>query len=75
MEIQTNKYKNIPDLYQNKELNQYDFANLFNVVELGENSYFNICKTINFENIDDISPSLYYVYTINETDTWPRNIL
>lgn len=70
MEITTSKYNTITEFVQTKELNQYDFANLFNVVKLGENSYFNICKTINFENVDDVPPKYYYVYTINETDSW-----
>lgn len=70
MEINTTKYKNCKEFVQTKLLNQYDFANLFNVVKLGEKSYFNICKTITFENVNDVPPSLYYLYTLNETDSW-----
>ena len=45
MEINTTKYKNCKEFVQTKLLNQYDFANLFNVVKLGEKSYFNICSS------------------------------
>lgn len=52
------------------KLDMYNFANLFNVVELGENSYFNINKTINFKNVDYIPESLYSIYEIKYGDSW-----
>jgi hypothetical protein len=51
-------------------LSKNSFANLFNVVNKGENSYFNICSTINFKNVKFIDPSLYSTYTVLETDCW-----
>jgi nucleoid-associated protein YgaU len=64
------KYNDLPELTDNKKLNKYDFANLFNVVELGEKSYFNISKTISFANNDTILPSYYTTYKIKATDSW-----
>ena len=49
--MKTDKYNNIMTNVDDK-LDQYNFANLFNVVQLGEKSYFNICKTIQFDNMD-----------------------
>ena len=45
---------NVFDKNYTQKLDNYNFANLFNVVELGENSYFNISKTIRFDNVDNI---------------------
>jgi hypothetical protein len=66
------KYNDLTELTENKKLNQYDFANLFNVVERGKNSYFNISKTINFINNEQILPSYYTMYEVSETDSWTR---
>ena len=63
------KYNAISELSNNK-LDQYNFANLFNVVNLGEKSYFNINKTIVFKNIDDIGLNYYSTYTIKDGDNW-----
>jgi hypothetical protein len=55
MELQSiKKLNNITNFEILRKLDRNDFANLFNVVELGENSYFNISKTIRFDNVDDI---------------------
>jgi hypothetical protein len=64
------KYNNLQELTDNRLLDKYNFANLFNVVECGENSYFNISKTIRFDNIDSIPETLYKTYEILEGDTW-----
>ena len=50
-------------------LDNYNFANLFNVVNKGEKSYFNLCRSIYFD-IEDISPDLITVYEVAEGDTW-----
>lgn len=50
-------------------LDNYNFANLFNVVNKGEKSYFNLCRSIYF-NIEDISPDLITIYEVAEGDTW-----
>jgi hypothetical protein len=55
MELQSiKKLNNITNFEIFRKLDRNDFANLFNVVELGENSYFNISKTIRFDNVDSI---------------------
>lgn len=64
------KYNAIPELTTDKKLDQYNFANLFNVINLGEKSYFNINKTILFENMDDIPLSYYSSYIIKSGDSW-----
>ena len=51
-------------------LDENNFANLFSVVYLGNNSYFNINKTINIKNVNDIDSSKYFTYEIVEGDTW-----
>lgn len=63
------KYNKINEFNTNK-LDMYNFANLFDVVELGEKSYFNINKTINFKNLDYIPPSEYTVYEVIFGDSW-----
>lgn len=50
-------------------LDNYNFANLFNVVNKGEKSYFNLCRSIYFD-IEDISPDLITIYEVAEGDTW-----
>jgi nucleoid-associated protein YgaU len=67
--MKTDKYNNIMTNIEDK-LDQYNFANLFNVVQLGEKSYFNICKTIQFDNIDYIPQSYIDYYIVKEGDTW-----
>lgn len=66
----TKKYNQIEDLISIKKLDQYDFANFFNVINLGEKSYFNINKTITFDNMDDMSESYYSTYIVKGGDTW-----
>jgi len=49
-----------------------DFANFFNVYTLEDGSrYFNMSKSINFENMENISPNYYFAYSIEDKDTWP----
>jgi hypothetical protein len=57
------------DQNHTQKLDNYNFANLFNVVNKGKNSYFNLCRSIYF-NIEDIDPSLIELYEIAEGDTW-----
>ena len=52
------------------KLDKYDFANLFNVINKGELSYFNLCKNIYFDNIDSMSSESVYNYIILEDDSW-----
>ena len=52
------------------KLDKYDFANLFNVVNKGEQSYFNLCKNVYFDNIDSMSSNSVYDYIILEDDSW-----
>jgi len=52
-------------------LKKNSYANLFDVVEKGDQSYFNICKNVNFNNNDYIDESLYTSYMIQEGDAWP----
>lgn len=64
------RYNNLKSIVITNKLDTYNFANLFNVVEIGENSYFNICKTIHFENQDSIPETYYFDYEITVSDTW-----
>jgi nucleoid-associated protein YgaU len=68
MDIQTKKYNDCKQLAD--RLSEYNFANLFNVVQLGEKSYFNISKTLTFDNIQDIPEQYYTLYELTESDTW-----
>ena len=43
----------------------------FDVVKKGEKSYFNLCKNINFKNLNYLSSELFTIYEILENDTWP----
>jgi hypothetical protein len=52
------------------KIDEYNFANIFNIVDIDKKSYFNITKTITFVNTDKISPELYLNYTITPLDTW-----
>ena len=51
-------------------LSKNSLANLFNVVNKGKNSYYNICSTINFKNLEYIDSSLYSSYEVKSTDSW-----
>lgn len=64
------KYNDITYLKNKNLLDKYNFANFFTVVELGEKSYFNIYRTINFNNIEDVSENYYSSYLVKEGDTW-----
>ena len=52
------------------ELSKYDFANFFKVVNKGEKSYFNICTTINFDNVDKMPSSICSLYEVSAGETW-----
>lgn len=54
----------------NKQLDKFNFANLFNVVDLSDKSYYNISKTINFQNVLDIENGYVDYYQISVNDTW-----
>ena len=64
------KYNELRNINQTKYLDKYDFARLFDVVQRGKNSYFNLCKTIRFQNIDTMLPKYYSDYEVREKDTW-----
>lgn len=49
---------------------KYNFSNLFSVVNKGENSYFNMSKTINFSNLQQLPKEYFQYYKIVEGDTW-----
>lgn len=51
-------------------LSKYNFANIFKVVNKGEKSYFNICSTLNFDNIEKLPASMCTLYEVKSGDTW-----
>lgn len=57
------------DLNESKSLDKYDFANVFEVINKGEKSYFNLCKVVKF-NSDEIDESMVDYYEVLENDTW-----
>ena len=64
--IQTGKLK----LTAGGMLDKNSYANLFDVVNKGEKSYFNLCKNINFKNLDYLSTELFTIYQVKANDTW-----
>lgn len=54
----------------NYSIDEYNLANLFNVVDIDKKSYYNITKTIKFINVDQISSSAYMIYQVLDNDTW-----
>ena len=64
------KYNELDNLEQVEYLDKYNFARLFDVVQRGKNSYFNLCKTIRFKNIDTMLPKYYSDYEVKPKDTW-----
>ena len=52
------------------EFSKYDFANFFKVVNKGEKSYFNICTTISFDNVDKMPSSICSLYEVSAGETW-----
>ncbi len=64
------KYNELKDIDLLNYLDKYNFARLFDVVQRGKNSYFNLCKTIRFENIDTMLPKYYSNYQVKPRDTW-----
>lgn len=56
----------------NFEVDPNDFATLFNVYEQENGDYyFNMLRTINFLNTDNMSPAYYFTYMVEDGDTWP----
>ena len=53
-----------------KKLDTYDYANLFNVVNKGEKSYFNLCKNIYFDNTQYLTSTDIDFYIILDDDSW-----
>ena len=53
-----------------KTLGKYDYANLFDVVNKGEKSYFNLCKNIYFDNTQYLTSSDVETYIIVDDDSW-----
>lgn len=53
-----------------KKLDNYDYANLFNVINKGEKSYFNLCKNIYFDNTQYLTSSDVETYIIVDDDSW-----
>ena len=51
-------------------IDEYNFANFFQIVDCGQKSYFNISKTLNFINMDKVSPEYYGIYEVRQYDTW-----
>ena len=49
---------------------KYNLSNIFSVVNKGKNSYFNLAKTLNFNNMDQIPSKYYTLYKISDGDTW-----
>ena len=68
------KVKTIQDFSNENQLglefSKYDFANFFKVVNKGEKSYFNICTTINFDNVDKMPSSICSLYEVSAGETW-----
>lgn len=63
------KYNDIDFLKQNP-LDKNNMGRLFNVVQRGKNSYFNLSRTIRFTNVDNIPPKYYTNYVITQKDSW-----
>ena len=53
-------------------LNKNSYANMFDVVNRGAKSYFNLCRGLHFENVDSMDPSFYKEYEIIEDDSWTK---
>ena len=64
------KYKQLQELTDNSTLSKNNLANMFNVVNIGKNSYFNLSRSINFLNTDDLLPEAYVTYEICTGDSW-----
>jgi len=52
------------------KLNKNSLANLFDVVNKGEKSYYNLCKNIYFNNNEYLTSDMISFYTIVEDDSW-----
>lgn len=51
-------------------LDKYNMAKIFNIIKRGQSSYYNICKTIRFKNLNSILPKYYKDYIVTSKDTW-----
>ena len=54
----------------NKNISKYDMCNILSVVEKGEKSYFNLCKTLTIKDIQRIPSKYYKLYKCTKGDTW-----
>lgn len=68
--LQTTSLKKFLQQYQQMPDSIYNLSNIFSVVKKGKNSYFNLAKTINFDNVDQMPDNYYTLYKIQEGDTW-----
>lgn len=64
------KYKDLEGISWTDCLDKYNFARLFDVIQRSNNSYFNLCKTIRFNNINSMLPKYYANYEVKPKDTW-----
>ncbi len=62
--------KGIFDSSKTPQLNKNNFANIFNVVNKGEKSYFNLCRGLRFKNVDKMDHSMYVDYLVLDIDSW-----
>lgn len=54
----------------NIQLSKYNLANIFSIVNLNQNSYFNLSKTLTIKNSQDTKSIYYQVYQVSDSDTW-----
>ena len=53
------------------EISPWNFANLFNVYQNKDNVWtYSLNKNIYFSNTDNLQPSNYSIYTVEENDQW-----
>ena len=69
-DIKTTSLKKFLESISQIPNSSYNLSNIFSVVNKGENSYFNLSKTINFMNINQIPENYYTLYKIEFGDTW-----
>lgn len=52
------------------QLSRYNLANIFSIVNLNQNSYFNLSKTLTIKNTQDTNSIYYTIYQVSDADTW-----
>lgn len=67
-----NKYLEKYNKMSDSDVSKYSLKTIFSVVDKGKQSYFNISKTINFQNLDKVPTNYYKSYTVKEFDNWPN---